>query len=1028
MCPDNPADYYDKYYFAHCCGIRYQRDDTWLEFFNSIAARIASEIRPATALDAGCAIGLLVESLRQHNIEAWGIDISEYAIQNVHPTIRPYCWAGDVTAPLPRNYDLIVCIEVLEHLAPQQAELAVRNLCQHSADILFSSTPFDYKEATHVNVQPPEYWASLFARFDFYHDLDYDAAFVTPWAMRFRKLRDGIPRVISSYERRLWRLTQETNARREYNLEQRNELADKESKLLQGEATIQGLAQEKQALLEGFAREKEVLTESLAREKEQRSEKERMVSEKEAMIQGILNSRSWRLMKRVQQVRKRIIPEGSRREKMLFLFFLSLGILRREGFLALFHRVRQKLSWSMKVLWATIRHKYKRAQPTQPLEIGEVEQPAASPAHQASLDIAICVHNALEDLKHCLAAVQQNSTPPYRIILIDDGSGPETRDFLIDFATEHGCMLVRNEEAQGYTKAANQGLRLSEADFVILLNSDTIVTPGWLDNMVACAQSDPKIGLVGPVSNTASWQSIPSIESDGDWAANPLPPGITIEAMGTLVAKYSARLYPKMPLLNGFCLMIRSQTIQEIGYFDEENFGVGYGEENDYCLRARKAGWLLALADDTYIYHAQSKSYTIEKRKLLSERAGVVLARKHGHPMINTSVAYCWQDRILQGMRARSRVIHERDHWIARGQMRFAGRRVAFILPAQTAGGGANIILSEALAMQKMGVEVSIINLPSNRYDFEHSYQDVRVPIHYAQIDDIPAALQGYNAAIATFNPSVGWLASARKKSADLIIGYYVQDFEPFFYPSESESYRAALNSYSQIPDMVRFTKTDWTRKTVENQAGVPCQVIGVDYEADLFLPRPRPDPEWPERPLRIGAMIRPSSPRRGPALTMDLLQQASHHYGSRIEVRLFGTLPNDPGFLTLRRDFAWRLAGILNPGQVASFLNEVDLFVDFSSYQAMGLASLEAMACGAAVIVPLEGGSTTFAIDGENSLVVDTSTREKCWAALQQLIEDHNLRLKIQQNSIQQIVQYFPELPAYNILACLFEPPDRAR
>ena len=106
--------------------------------------------------------------------------------------------------------------------------------------------------------------------------------------------------------------------------------------------------------------------------------------------------------------------------------------------------------------------------------------------------------------------------------------------------------------------------------------------------MIACAESRPRIGLVGPLSNTASWQSIPDIESHGDWATNPLPAGMTVGEMGQLVAGASARLYPQMPLLNGFCLLLRRELIQQIGYFDEENFGAGYGEEDDYTLAGSK--------------------------------------------------------------------------------------------------------------------------------------------------------------------------------------------------------------------------------------------------------------------------------------------------------------------------------------------------------------------------------------------------------------------------------------------------------
>jgi glycosyltransferase involved in cell wall biosynthesis len=157
----------------------------------------------------------------------------------------------------------------------------------------------------------------------------------------------------------------------------------------------------------------------------------------------------------------------------------------------------------------------------------------------------------------------------------------------------------------------------------------------------------------------------------------------------------------------------------------------------------------------------------------------------------------------------------------------------------------------------------------------------------------------------------------------------------------------------------------------------------------------------------------------------MEILQQAYQHYGNQLEFMLFGTAPDDPGFAALSHveRFPWRLAGILNPRQVANFLNEVDIFVDYSSYQAMGLTALEAMACGAAVIVPQNGGSDSFARHEQNCLFIDTSNRQSCWENLQRLIDDHPLRARLEATAMLDTPQYFPELPAFNILNLLFRP-----
>jgi SAM-dependent methyltransferase len=204
------AEHYDAYYYAHDCGRPYQRDEVWLAFFAKVAEFIDVDLHPRTVLDAGCAMGFLVEKLRERGVEAYGIDISEYAIQNVHESARDFCQVESVVAPFSQHYDLIVSVEVLEHLSAAQIKETIANFCQHTEQVLFSSTPLDYREATHINVHPPEYWAELFARQGFIRDVDYDASFLSPWAGLFRKTNVTIPKLVRDYERRWWLLQRET--------------------------------------------------------------------------------------------------------------------------------------------------------------------------------------------------------------------------------------------------------------------------------------------------------------------------------------------------------------------------------------------------------------------------------------------------------------------------------------------------------------------------------------------------------------------------------------------------------------------------------------------------------------------------------------------------------------------------------------------------------------------------------------------------------------------------------------------------
>jgi SAM-dependent methyltransferase len=224
---------YNAYYYTHSSTgqgsvIDRVHDEVWLGFFKSVADHIVDEINPKSVLDVGCAMGLLVAFLRKREVEAFGLDISEYAIQNIHPDAKPFCWIGSGTDPLPRKFELVVCIEVLEHLPHIEAEKAIENLCRCSDDVLFSSTPFDYKEGTHFNVQPPEYWVEAFARQGFLRDLDFDASFITPWAIKFCRQRKPVERLVREYERKFFNIWKENIDLRYLVLEMQQTLASNE--------------------------------------------------------------------------------------------------------------------------------------------------------------------------------------------------------------------------------------------------------------------------------------------------------------------------------------------------------------------------------------------------------------------------------------------------------------------------------------------------------------------------------------------------------------------------------------------------------------------------------------------------------------------------------------------------------------------------------------------------------------------------------------------------------------------------------
>lgn len=238
-------------------------------------------------------------------------------------------------------------------------------------------------------------------------------------------------------------------------------------------------------------------------------------------------------------------------------------------------------------------------------------------------DVIIPIYNAYSDFLKCLYSTLKYQDR-YGIICINDKSTDNRIEDLfskIKSFENQNIVLISNPTNSGFVKTVNIGMKYSKND-IILLNSDTIVTKDWAVKLSHCAYSDEKIATVTPFSNNATICSIPNFNQN-----NIVPEGFTIDEFADFIEKVSLKQYPEIPTAVGFCMYIKRSVINEIGYFDEVVFGKGYGEENDFSMRAIKAGYKNVLCDDTFIFHRGAASFSTAQSELMEKNLEILSER-----------------------------------------------------------------------------------------------------------------------------------------------------------------------------------------------------------------------------------------------------------------------------------------------------------------------------------------------------------------------------------------------------------------
>lgn len=602
---------------------------------------------------------------------------------------------------------------------------------------------------------------------------------------------------------------------------------------------------------------------------------------------------------------------------------------------------------------------------------------------QARCDLVIPVHNALKSTRNCLESVRRHAPPWARVIVVNDRSDARTTAWLEE---QSDVLVLHNAWNLGFVASANRGMLFSEAPYVCLLNSDTLLTEGALERMVARLDDDYSIGICCPLSNNSMNLSVN------------IPPGENVFSFSRRVTDTSPALYPDVVTVVGFCLLIRRDVIRTIGVFDTV-FGLGYCEESDYHYRVRSAGWRAVVADDTFVYHKQGASFLDGNERM---HRNLEIFRQRWQWTHGPALEEFDQRDAMGAFRDR-----ESREWILPPAGEHEPFDVLFVLPMMGVFGGVADVLEVVNALILEGVRAGVVVL-------ENVTPEINLEIFFRPIrlsaSDLAAHLPKTRVLVATSYQTASVVAEAAAANPGTQTAYFVQDYEGWFGQDGPE---IVGKTYELIPRITVISS--WLKREIEARHGVSSTVVPMSADPEVFYPRGN---RAADGPIRIVAMLRPEE-RRGKHILLPALERLWKHAaeaGRAVEFQFFGVHGPEPG----EANFPYHHNWALSRDGVARLLSSAHVVADPSLFQGFGLVGIEGMASGAACVLTRSGGAEEYAEDGVNALLVPPGDVDALAEALMRVVDDDELRETLAARAIETARRFTWQAAARKYIAFL--------
>lgn len=592
-----------------------------------------------------------------------------------------------------------------------------------------------------------------------------------------------------------------------------------------------------------------------------------------------------------------------------------------------------------------------------------IQTPAQSGPAQ-SVEVVTVVQDMSESSQRGVASLLWHRGAATRLIIVNDGAGPGCSAWLNSLDRD-AVTVIEREISLGQTRALNAGLAAASAELVVVVQSGVVVSDGWLDGLVRCARTVPGVGLVAALSNAAAPEA-PLVEERDTLRAQ------SAASIAAVVAAASERAYPPVHLVDGTCYLVTRALLSELRQLDEASFPLGPGAAHDLCLRAARAGFEIALADDVYV-EAPEKG---PEREALAGSIQAALIRKHGEAAQAAASQTPAEIDAVRGVRSRLRgslALPTLPPMVAQ-PFRLA---VLFLLSGKGDAGASHAVVQDAVAMRELGASccIAVVGRSSAHLLKAHpELPGLRQLTTSVEQEELVELARAYDVVVAADYTSLRYVTHLSRVLPQVLPAYYVQDYEPLHFEPGSPSWREATAAHEGFPELVRFSRSRWVVDKVYEHHGLRVRQLPVGVDHDVYFPGDR----GAASEVRIAALIRPQSTRRAAARNMRVLAQLKR-LAPNVDVHLFGCSPEKQAFQELPRDFSFTSHGMLSRQEMGALLRTCDIFLDLSDYRAIGRLGLEAMACGCVAVLPKVGGAAEYAIDGINALLVDPADEAAC-------------------------------------------------